>query len=150
MFTKILFPTDFSKCADKVIPHFKTLKDAGAKEVVILHVIDNRHKDWRESLYWITEAAKQELEIDFVQSIKDETQKKLDSIKGEIDKDLKVKILIEHGNPFRTIIDVANKEKVTVIVMASHGASDLEEMLLGSVTDKVVRKSKQPCLVIKR
>jgi nucleotide-binding universal stress UspA family protein len=45
---------------------------------------------------------------------------------------------------------VAEEENPSVIVIGSHGKSNLEEMLLGSVSEKVVRKAKHPVLVIKR
>ncbi len=149
MFKKVLYPTDFSECSERVIPYINTLKESGTEEVVILHVVDDRYKDWKESLYGITEDAKQELEHDFIDSLKEKTGEKLKAIKQKLDKSLKVKFIIDFGNPFKTIINIANREDVSAITLSSHGASDLEEMLLGSVTDKVVRKSKQPCLVIK-
>jgi len=40
MFRKILYPTDFSKDAEKALEYVKKLKEAGTEEVVILHVID--------------------------------------------------------------------------------------------------------------
>jgi nucleotide-binding universal stress UspA family protein len=42
MFEKILYPTDFSDVSKKALDYIKTLKDAGAKEVVVLHIIDER------------------------------------------------------------------------------------------------------------
>ena len=39
MFKKILFPTDFSDVAEKALDCVKQLKDAGTREVVVLHVI---------------------------------------------------------------------------------------------------------------
>ncbi|HDN51037.1 MAG TPA: universal stress protein, partial [Thermoplasmatales archaeon] len=40
MFRKILYPTDFSKDAEKALEYVKKLKETGTEEVVILHVID--------------------------------------------------------------------------------------------------------------
>ena len=45
MFEKILFPTDFSDVAEKALVYIKRLKDSGAREVVVLHVIDERGLD---------------------------------------------------------------------------------------------------------
>ena len=47
------------------------------------------------------------------------------------------------------IIDESEKNKVDLIVMGSKGTSGLEEMLIGSNTEKVVRNSNIPVLVIK-
>ena len=149
MFKKVLYPTDFTKPSEKVIPYINKLRESGTIEVVVLNVVDDRHKDWKESLYWISEASKQELEQDFIKNVKSKIEDKLKDLKKKFDKELKIKFVIEYGSPYKAIIKVANREDVSAIVLASHGASDWEEMLLGSVTDKVIRKSKQPCLVIK-
>lgn len=149
MFKKVLYPTDFTERSEKVIPYINKLKESGTEEVVVLHVIDERHKDWKESLYWISESAKKELEKDFVENVKVKIEEKLKLLRNKLDKDLKIKFVIDYGSPHQAILNVANREKVSAITMASHGASDIEEMLLGSVTDKVIRKSKQPCLIIK-
>ena len=149
MFKKVLYPTDFTKSSEKVFPYINKLKESGTEEVVVLHVIDDRHKDWRESLYWITEKAKKELEQDFIEKVKEKTNEKLKEVKNQLDKDLKVKFVIDYGSPYQAILKTANKEDVSAIVMVSHSASDWEEMILGSVADKVIRKAKQPCLIIK-
>lgn len=51
---------------------------------------------------------------------------------------------------FDGIITESKKHKADLIVMGSRGTSGLEEMLVGSNTEKVVRNSKIPVLVIKR
>lgn len=48
------------------------------------------------------------------------------------------------------IIDESIKQDVDLIVMGSKGTSGLEEMLIGSNTEKIVRNSKVPVLVIKK
>jgi len=45
MFKKILYPTDFSDVAHRALDFVIRLKDAGAREVVILHVIDKGNFD---------------------------------------------------------------------------------------------------------
>ena len=42
MFEKILFPTDFSDVSRKSLEYIKKLKEAGTKEVIVLHVVDER------------------------------------------------------------------------------------------------------------
>jgi len=45
---------------------------------------------------------------------------------------------------------VEEEEKVSLIVIGSHGKTNIKEMLMGSVSEKVVRRAKNPVLVIKR
>jgi len=47
-------------------------------------------------------------------------------------------------------LSVEEEEDVSAIVIGSHGKSNIKEMLLGSVSEKVIRKSKKPVLLVKR
>jgi nucleotide-binding universal stress UspA family protein len=53
------------------------------------------------------------------------------------------------GVDFREILDYAVKHEIDLIVMATHGRTGLAHALLGSVAEKVVRKSRCPVLTIK-
>ena len=57
-----------------------------------------------------------------------------------------VEIVMTEGAPFTEIIRVAREQACDLIVIATHGRSGLKHALLGSVTEKVVRKS--PCAVL--
>ena len=81
-----------------------------------------------------------------------EAYKEIGGMEAEFrEKGFDVKVRIERGIPFREILRVEEEEEgVSAIVMGSHGKTNIEEMLLGSVSEKVIRKSKKPVLVIKR
>ena len=61
-----------------------------------------------------------------------------------------VKRVIKTGFPWQEILNVEKKENPSIIVIGSHGRSNLGDMFLGSVSDRVIRKCKNPVLVIKR
>jgi nucleotide-binding universal stress UspA family protein len=144
MFEKILYPTDFSDVARKALEYIIRLKDAGAKEVVVLHVIDER------SLDMLSVLQTKDI-IGIVDELEEKAKEEIGMTEDNLKKSgLKVKVLVRNGIPFREIIRVADEEKVSVIILGSHGKSNLKEMLLGSVSEKVVRKAKEPVLVIKR
>ena len=145
MFEKILYPTDFSGVAVKALEYVKRLKASGAKEVIVLHVNDERGN---ESVVRILGGSQfNKLNEKKMQ----ETEKKLKGIEKElVDAGLKVKLRIETGMPVREILRVEDEENVSVTVIGSHGRSNLEEIFLGSVSEKVIRKSKRPVFVIKR
>lgn len=147
MFKKILYSTDFSECAQAAIPYIKSMKKAGTKELIILHVIDIRQSTIIDTTafgetfvypYDISDILKKEAETQMKKLIK------------QFSRLFKITPLIVEGIPFKEIIQTAQQFNVSCIVMGSHGKSNIEEMLLGSVTEKVVRKSPIPCLVIKR
>ena len=63
---------------------------------------------------------------------------------------LDVEDSVQFHKAYDGIIDESQKQDIDLIVMGSRGTSGLEEMLIGSNTEKVVRNSKIPVLVIKR
>lgn len=54
------------------------------------------------------------------------------------------------GNPSAEILKFAKDEAVDLIVMATHGRSGVEHILMGSVAEKVLRKSPCPVLTVKK
>jgi nucleotide-binding universal stress UspA family protein len=144
MFEKILYPTDFSDIAEKALRYVVQLKDAGANEVIVLHVIDQRNIDTLDEMLtkdtFALEKALEEESIKITSGLENELK----------EKGFKVKIRIEKGIPFYEILKVANEENVSAIVIGSHGKSNIAEMLLGSVSEKVARKAMQPVLLVKR
>ena len=60
-----------------------------------------------------------------------------------------VRYSIKFQNPFEGITDYVKKINANLIVMGSKGVSDFEEMIIGSNTEKVVRTSTIPVIVVK-
>jgi len=150
MFRKILYPTDFSAVAGKALEYVKKLKEAGTKEVVILHVIEsNELEAMVETCMWKNEdVGKCEKEIE--RRMKQKAREKMKKIKEELEKEgIKTKVSVRIGKPFVEIINVAKKEKISLIVMGSHGRSMVEEMLLGSVAESVIHHASVPVMIIK-
>jgi len=54
-----------------------------------------------------------------------------------------------HGSPHVQIVDFARKCKADLIAMGTHGRTGIEHALLGSVAEKVLRRSPCPVLVIR-
>jgi nucleotide-binding universal stress UspA family protein len=144
MFEKILYPTDFSDVSKKAMGYLVQLKDAGTKEIVVLHVIDEKGID-AISRYG---AGSAETIIREITKEAEEEGKKIE--KKLMQSGLIVKIRIETGVPLKEILKVEEEEKVSAIVIGSHGKTNLEEMFLGSVSEKVIRQSKNPVLIVKR
>lgn len=143
MFKKILYPTDFSDVAHRALDFVVRLKDAGASEVVILHVIDKGSFD-AIARY----ATKDVLEIEG--SLKEKAMAEITPIEERLKKNgFKVKVIISREVPFMEILRVEEKEKVSAIVIGSHGMSNIAEIFLGSVSEKVIRRAKTPVLVIR-
>jgi nucleotide-binding universal stress UspA family protein len=144
MFEKILYPTDFSDVSKKALGYLTQLKDAGTKEIVVLHVIDEK------GIYAIARygAGSADLIIGEIEKEAREEGKKLENRLRQ--SGFNVKVRIETGVPLKEILKAEQEEKVSAIVIGSHGKTNLAEMFLGSVSEKVIRQSKSPVLVIKR
>lgn len=142
MFERILFPTDFSDVARKALSVVKELRTAGAQEVVTLHVIDQRSIDTLSEFSALSAPA-----VDLEKSATID----MDKVDSELrEAGFTVEHKIVQGIPLTEILKTAEEEKVSAIVIGSHGKSNIAEMLLGSVSEKVVRKAEQPVLVVKR
>jgi len=144
MFRKILYPTDFSDTVGKSIPFLKQLKDTGTEEVIILHVIDT-YRLRIPSIYAPTNL------ISFIDKMLIEATEKAKKVADVLtEAGIVTRIRIEQGLPFKEILRVEDEEDVSIIVIGSHGRSNIEEMFLGSVSENVMRKSKGPVLIVKR
>jgi len=77
-------------------------------------------------------------------------RKKLSPIEEKVkSKNIEYKLEILHGYPGPTIIEYANKEKVDMVVIGSRGLNSLQEMVLGSVSHKVMKRVNCPALIVK-
>jgi len=146
MFEKILYPTDFSDVSKKALDFIKQLKGAGTKEVIVFHVIDARvhQRLGHAALTYANVQAYERKYMDYV-------YKEMKATETELKKSgFAVTTRIDEGIPFREILKAEQEEDISAIVIGSHGVSAVREMLLGSVSEKVIRKSTKPVLVVRR
>jgi nucleotide-binding universal stress UspA family protein len=134
MLKKILAPTDFSELSREGVRYACQLaKDVGA-QVIVLNVIilDETNTTGKGEV----EAHKARLS-EFVANTA-----------PHHGADLKVREVVVAGQAYNAIVDCATNEHVDLVVMSSHGRSGLSRMLIGSVTDRLVRAAKCPVLVV--
>ena len=144
MFKKILFPTDFSDEAAKAMTYVKQLKGAGAQEVIVLHVIDEKETE-------VLSSRVPDQYLKLTAQMEQETAEAMAPMEAELAAEgFQVKLEVKTGTPFTEIMATAADEKVSIIVLGSHGKSNIKEMLMGSVSENVIRHSKVPLLVISR
>jgi universal stress protein A len=62
---------------------------------------------------------------------------------------VKVRQIVEIGVPYNRIVEKAEEEGVDMIIMSTHGRSGFDHMLIGGVTEKVVRRATCPVLSIR-
>lgn len=77
-------------------------------------------------------------------------RKKLSPIMEKIQSEgIDHELIMLHGYPGPAIIEYANKEKVDLLIIGSRGLNVLQEMVLGSVSHKVVKRVDCPVLIVK-
>jgi nucleotide-binding universal stress UspA family protein len=144
MYKKILVPLDGSELAECALPHVTNLiKEGSAGEVIILNVV-GVDIPWDEM----------DKGIDFKairQQLLSTSEQYIETIASRLSsKGIKVKAeSIEHSRPSHTIVDYAKKNSVDLIVMATHGYTGIQKMLMGSVAFKVLHESHVPVLLIR-
>jgi nucleotide-binding universal stress UspA family protein len=62
---------------------------------------------------------------------------------------IEVESLVLKGNPAERILNFAEEQNVDMIVVGSHGKGGFERLVIGSVSEKVVRHAKVPVLVVR-
>lgn len=68
---------------------------------------------------------------------------------SQLRKTTNVRPEVEVGQPYKGIVDKADEEKADIIVMSTHGRTGLLHVLMGSVTEKVVRLAACPVLSLR-
>ena len=139
---KILVPIDFSEQAEFAAKVAARIAKKTNSEIHLLHMLEipvdvvdqaNQVSNSPTALLYLKRA-----------------QEKFEKLtKRFFLKDIKVTRSVFFHNTFDGIIEESKKQKVDLIVMGSQGVSGFEEMFVGSNTEKVVRHSGVPVLVIK-
>jgi len=143
MFHRILYPTDFSDVAQAAVGYIEELKCTGASEVIILHVIDSRTMDL---LVYNPMVA-----LEFEKNLREDAEFRINAVRTRLEEaGYRVTTRIDVGIPTSLILRAEHEEQASVIVLGSHGKSNLREMLLGSVSEGVIRSAAGPVLVVKR
>lgn len=138
---RILVPTDFSKQAENALQVAVQMAKKHDSEIYLLHSLEmplhlgnsGVTGSLPESLYFIKLAEKNFEDL----------------FKKPYLKGVKIREAIGQAEIYEDIKEAVEKNKVELVVMGSHGASGFKEMFIGSNTEKVVRTSKIPVLVIK-
>ncbi|MBR0471417.1 MAG: universal stress protein [Methanosphaera sp.] len=149
MYNKILLPTDGSKNSEKAIKHALTIAEYEDAEIIILNVVDSVYLTGlpEEDLITKSEMILEE-ESKKVTSRVEEIIHELEEEKGSDAKEIKLSTRTVEGNAADVILKLSEKEDIDLIVIASSGKHMLDRFLLGSVTEKTVRHTKVPILVI--
>ena len=140
----ILVPVDFSKNCRIALDWAMSISENLGAKVILFHVVEmpSDLKD-RANRHLV-------LERNLKEKIKNEKTEELQTFSNEYDQS---KIIISpevsEGKPFIEIVTASRRHNVDLIVMGTHGRTGLQQMLIGSVAEKVVRNANCPVLTVK-
>ncbi len=141
--SRILCPTDFSEPSYKALAAACEFAVSFSAELVVLHVVSPLPfipssqvlPSFDAGLY--LEESKVQAE-DFLANL----------MKTSIPASVAGRHIIVEGDPATEVVRIAGEETADMIVIATHGRTGWSRLLFGSVTEKVVRLSTVPVLVI--
>lgn len=144
MYEKILVPLDGSSRAERILSHVEELAHRFKAWVIFLYVVDPII--YAADLYNYSGAVNGELRERTIE----EAKTYISSIEGKFGEEkIKVDGCVESGSVVSTIINVAEREGVDLIAMASHGRSGLSHVFYGSVAIGVLHRVDRPLLLVR-
>ncbi len=140
---KILLPLDGSALGDSAISSASSLARSHSAEIILFGCVN---------LNDLTGAAVDMNPGNFMALFDEATSQAKSHLKTVCDElqnqGITVSSRLSTGHPVESIVQQASEDGVDLIVMASHGRSGLKRLLLGSVTEGVLRRADRPVLVI--
>ncbi len=150
MFRKILYTTDFTSVSKKAFGYVKKLREAGTEEVIILHVVPEDVVETMTEGCLLRDESVKQCENEAIAKIKEKAMEKIKPMEEELKNEgMVVRTLVLIGKPAKTIAEIAEKEKVSLIVMGTHGHSLFREAFVGSVAETVVHYVNIPVLLVR-
>ena len=146
---KILAPADMSSLCIAGIRFAFELAHWQNAEVLIYNVLTVEETPFPQGTEeWVS----QQTELPKLKKSLEARRKLLDQFISDKFPDLianaKVRQEVEIGTPYKRIVDKAEAERVDMIVMSTHGRTGLAHMLIGSVTERVLRRAHCPVLAV--
>ena len=149
MFQKILVPLDGSEPSSKALEYGINVAKKFRSEIILLHI-------YSKAVPFVTletgalptpTVASAEITAEVIEAAKRIGNKILAEAKNAVDKQkIPVKVVLKEGDAVHEIVRTAKEENIDLIVMGARGVSRIKELLLGSVSHGVCRKT--PCSVM--
>ena len=140
----ILVPTDFSDASGAALDYARALAGAFGSALHLLHVVQDPYvQPWAAEAFGVSLAG-------VLERWEQDAHAQLEQLVPEAERRAHpVQCTTRVGHPFVEILDYAQAHQVDLIVMGTHGRGPVAHVLLGSVTERVVRKAPCPVLTVR-
>lgn len=147
----VLIAVDYDPTAQKVVEQGYSLAKSLGAEITLLHVIT-------DSMYYTSTEFSPvlgiggyietyQIQMDTTEGLRNAAQHFLDKTKRHLE-DENIRTIVFEGDIADTILETANELKADIIVMGSHSQKWLENILVGSVTEEVLKQTRIPLFMI--
>jgi len=141
----ILCPVDFSEFSERAYRHALSLAEHYRARLVALHVVDLLQ------FPSVSFAASAGLYDECCQAVREAAREQLQEFaKNHARDDIQPELVVQQGTAADSILSFADIHKTDVIVMGTHGRRGYDRLMLGSVTDRVMRRASCPVLAVCR
>lgn len=140
MYDTILIPTDGSEGVEAAIEEGIDLARVTDATVHVLSVVDDRRYGTIPDAEW----------VGLHEALESESERAVESVAGQATRsNVETVTAVEEGPPADWIIKYADTNDIDCIVMGTHGRSGLDRLLLGSVTETVIRRTSIPVHIVR-
>jgi nucleotide-binding universal stress UspA family protein len=141
---RILCPTDFSDFSERAFDYGLSLARHYKAELYLLHVV-------RPVIIGYPEYAIPDSVNEFYGELREHAEEQLrEFAKVHSEGGVQAIVAVEEGVATESIVDFARENSVDMIVMGTHGRQGFQRLTLGSVTERVLRKTGCPVLAVRR
>ena len=141
MFSKVLVPVDGSENSLRALDHAIYLAKKTGANITAMNVIENPPTVYVES---------QKLLNDLLANFRAESARILDKCKQIAEKnDVKIETIIGEGDAGSSIVGYAEKGGFDTIIIGRRGHGRFKEMVLGSISNKVLHHAKCSVMIVK-
>lgn len=138
MYERILVPLDGSELAEVALPYAEELAGRLGSRITLLYVGESNEDRYGHMQQFYLQK--------MVENTKQGALKKMDKL---MTKEIEVDSTVLVGLPAEEIVDYADKEKMGLIVMSTHGRTGIRRWALGSTAYKVVKAPSPPVVIIR-
>ena len=141
---KVMVAVGFTEYSEELLGYAADFADKIGAEMIVVNIINSRDVEA------VGAVAAMGYEVDsehYVSGVEEDRRRALEQMLEKISFPAeRIRSVFKVGHPVEELLKIAVKENVDLIVMGIKGRSDLEHLLVGSVAEKVFRRSPIPIL----
>lgn len=140
---RILIPIDFSEHSKIALTYGEEIQNIYSTKIDVLHIFEDMN---HPVYYHSSEKEIEEFKNKLIKNSRSSIQRFLNEAKFEQNE---TEVHFREGHVAREITKFIEENNIDLVIIPSHGQSGLEHFLLGSISEKVVRRSMCPVLTVK-